>query len=208
MQLSLSFLSRLFRNQQYFSAAKVIYDWGSARASGAVRPLTDVRYQACGELLLLETPRFAFVPSFTFTFVNLLSLSSISFQRYNAFAFCESIFHHFHEIAFNLGESFQSVITCSWCSCSFFSELVTLSNILAFPSAQLNFQFCNFFALLCPMLVSTIGSCSLAQFNHGVPNWDSQLNSIPCFHRHWDKDLLDEHLLDHQTFKGSPHSIE
>ena len=110
MQLSLSFLSRLFRNQQYFSAAKVIYDWGSARASGAVRPLTDVRYQACGELLLLETPRFAFVPSFTFTFVNLLSLSSISFQRYNAFAFCESIFPHFHEIAFNLGESFQSVV--------------------------------------------------------------------------------------------------
>ena len=59
---------------------------------------------------MLETPRFAFVPSFTFTFVNLLSLSSISFQRYNVFAFCESIFPHFHEIAFNLGESFQSVV--------------------------------------------------------------------------------------------------
>ena len=118
------------------------------------------------------------------------------------------LWEHFSSFSWDCFQSRWILSVCSWCSCSFFSELVTLRNILAFPSAQLNFQFCNFFALLCPMLVSTIGSCSLAQFNHGVPNWDSQLNSIPCFHRHWDKDLLDEHLLDHQTFKGSPHSIE
>ena len=57
------------------------------------------------------------------------------------------------------------------------------------------------------MMVSTIGSCSLAL----VPNTTVSQVGIPDSiqsHRHWDKDLLDEHLLDHQTFKGSPHSIE
>ena len=91
------------------------------------------------------------------------------------------LWEHFSSFSWDCFQSRWILSVCSWCSCSFFSELVTLRNILAFPSAQLNFQFCIHFILLCPMMVSTIGSCSLALVpNTGCPKlgFPTQFNPI------------------------------
>ena len=78
MYATLTFLSVPFQEQKNFSAQKWFTTQGSVLASGAVRrPVTDVRYQqrAYVELLLLETLWFAFLPSFTFTFLTKIAFN-------------------------------------------------------------------------------------------------------------------------------------